>query len=144
MTTTKNDAFIFLLGWIDFWWGGEGEWANFWLVGATSPIPPVGKTLYIYIYILYICIYERNLPTGFYLQWRSSMYITYMCQSGHLTSEYFACHRYIWYIFSLVCSVFAIKWSAYILCNPHPLPRSARGLSLYQIFKKGTWQDLSF
>ena len=44
MTTAKTDAFIFLLGWIDFWWGG-GEWANFLLVGD-SPIPPVGKTLY--------------------------------------------------------------------------------------------------
>ena len=48
MTTAKTDAFIFLLGWIDFWWEGikiwwgGGEWANFWLVGD-SPIPPVGK-----------------------------------------------------------------------------------------------------
>ena len=31
------------------YWGGffhvGEEWANFWLVGATSPISPVGKTL---------------------------------------------------------------------------------------------------
>ena len=38
MTTAKNDVFISLLGWIDFWregiriWWGGGEWANFWLV----------------------------------------------------------------------------------------------------------------
>ena len=38
MNTAKNDVFIFLLGWIDFWWEGieiwlrGGEWANFWLV----------------------------------------------------------------------------------------------------------------
>ena len=29
--------------------------------------------------------------------------------SGHLTSEHFLFHRYIWYIFLLVCSVFVIK-----------------------------------
>ena len=38
------------------------------------------------------------------------MYITYIiCPNGHLTSarfERFVCYRYIWYIFSFVCSVF--------------------------------------
>ena len=32
--------------------------------------------------------------------------------SGHLTSarfQHFVCHRYIWYIFLLVCSVFLIQ-----------------------------------
>ena len=115
---------------------GEGR-VKFLLVGGTPPITPVGKTLYIYIYIyyiyylyiyifiyyilfiyiyiylyiyiLYICIYinKRTLPTGFYIQWRKSMYITCMCQSGHPTSarfENFVCHRCICYIFSLVCS----------------------------------------
>ena len=44
ITTAKN-VFIFLLGWIDFWWEGikiwwgGGEWANFWLVGGL-PHPP--------------------------------------------------------------------------------------------------------
>ena len=43
-TTAKNDVFIFLLGWIDVWWGGR-EWASFgWW--EDSPIPLVGKTLY--------------------------------------------------------------------------------------------------
>ena len=62
--SAKNDVFIFLLGWTDFWWGGNknlvgrGEWANFWLVVVTFFIPPVGKALYIYIYIYtYIYIY---------------------------------------------------------------------------------------
>ena len=51
MTTAKTDVFIFLLGWIDFWWEGikiwwgGGKWANFLLLGD-SPIPPVRKTPY--------------------------------------------------------------------------------------------------
>ena len=40
------------------------------------------------------------------------MDITYiMCQSGRLISagsEHFPCHRYVWYIFLLACSVFVI------------------------------------
>ena len=97
---------------IKIWWGGRG-WENFYLVGGTSPIPPVGKTLgtYIHIYPIYIC--KRTLTTGFYMQWASSAYIIYiMCQSGHLTSarfEHFVCHRYIWSIFSLVCSVLVLQ-----------------------------------
>ena len=96
----------FLLGWIDFrwerikiwWWGGE--WANFLLVGWL-PHPPSRENP------------VQTLPTGFYIQWRSSVHITYiMSQSGHLTSarfEHFVCHRYIWCIFSLVCSVFVLQ-----------------------------------
>ena len=67
--------------------------------------------IYIYIkYILHIYIYKRTLPTGFYIQWRRSVYITYiMCQSSHLTSakfEHFVCCRYIlWFLFSLIFSV---------------------------------------
>ena len=41
------------------------------------------------------------------MQWRSSVHITCI-KSGHLTSarfEHFVCHRYIWYIFSLLFSV---------------------------------------
>ena len=52
----------------------------------------------------------QTLPTGFYIQWRSSVHITYIIfQSGHLTStrfEHFLCHRYVWYIFSL--SLFSV------------------------------------
>ena len=47
------------------------------------------------------------------------VYIIYiMCPSGHLTSarfEHFMCHRYIWYIFSLVCSVFVIQYIYHIM-----------------------------
>ena len=113
---------------IKIWWEG-GEWANFWLVGETLPITPVGKTLYIYIilnyiyyiyyyikhntyiyyiyyilyiilniniyiyiyiikYILYRYIYKRTLSTGFYILWKSSVYITYnICQSGPLLPD---------------------------------------------------------
>ena len=45
MTTAKNDVFIFLLGWIDFWWEGikillgGGEWAHFLLVGGLPRSP---------------------------------------------------------------------------------------------------------
>ena len=64
-------------------------------------------------YILYIYIYKKIFPTGFYIQRRTSVYITYiMYQSCHLTSarfEQFVSHRYIWNIFSLVCSVFVIQ-----------------------------------
>ena len=80
---------------------------NFWLVRGT------------YTYVLYIYEYKRTLPTGFYIQWRNSVYIIYiMCPSGHLTSarfEHFMCHRYIWYIFSLVCSVFVIQYIYHIM-----------------------------
>ena len=82
---------------------------NFWLVRGT------------YTYVLYIYEYKRTLPTGFYIQWRNSVYIIYiMCPSGHLTSarfEHFMCHRYIWYIFSLVCSVFVIQYIYHIMFN---------------------------
>ena len=77
----------------------EEEMSKF-LAGAVgdSPILLVGKTLhiYIYIYIYYtyythtLSIYKRTLPTGFYIQLRSSVYITYIrCQSGHLISARF-------------------------------------------------------
>ena len=92
MTTAKR-RFYFLLGWIDFWW-----WRN--------------KSLVRRVYSLKVYIKEL-LPTGFCIQWRSFVYITYIrCQSGRLTSakfEHFMCHRYIWYIFSFVCSVFVIQ-----------------------------------
>ena len=70
--------------------------------------------MYIYIiYISYIFIYKLTLPAAFYIQWRISVYTTnIMCQSGHLTFarfEHFVCHRCIWYIFSLVCSVYVIQ-----------------------------------
>ena len=45
MTTTKNDVFIFLLGWIDFgeeiniWWGVEGGMSKVLAGGGTPPIP---------------------------------------------------------------------------------------------------------
>ena len=65
----------------------RGGWTNFWLVGALPQC------------ILCIYIYKRTSPTGFFIQWRSSVYITYiMCPSDHLTSarfEHFVCHRYI-------------------------------------------------
>ena len=41
--------------------GGRGEWANFQLVGGTPPIPPVGKTLHIYIYVCIIIIIIHNI-----------------------------------------------------------------------------------
>ena len=84
--------------------GGEG--INVWCGGLT------------YMYYTYRYI-KGTLPTDFYIQWRSSVYITYiMCPSGHLTSarfEHFVCHRYIWYIFSLVCSVFVIQYIYHIM-----------------------------
>ena len=51
MTTAKNDVFIFLLGWIDFWWEGikiGREGVNKQIFGwwGDSPIPPVKKTLF--------------------------------------------------------------------------------------------------
>ena len=70
--------------------------------------------IYIYIhtyilYILYIYVYKITLRTGFYIQWRISMYTTnIMCQSGRLISarfEHFVCYRCIWYRFSLRNSI---------------------------------------
>ena len=63
------------------------------------------------IHTLYICIYERTSSTGFFIQWRSFVYIIYiMFPSGHLTSARFACQRYICYIFSRVCSVSVMQY----------------------------------
>ena len=62
MTTTKNDVFIFLLGGIDFWWGGKEGMSNSLAVGSTSSIPQVGKTLYIYICMVYIFNCLFNVP----------------------------------------------------------------------------------
>ena len=48
------------------------------------------KYIYIYIikYILYRYIYKRTLSTGFYILWKSSVYITYnICQSGPLLPD---------------------------------------------------------
>ena len=79
--------------------GGVGEISKFLTSGGS---PPIRLTLY-------ICIYKRTSPTGFSIQWRSFVYIIYiMWLSCHLTSarfEHFVCHRCVWYIFSLVCSV---------------------------------------
>ena len=121
----KKTFSFFLLRWIDFCWGGRNEQVLGWW-GKMPPYPNrkypiyINICIYIYIYIymyiyiyilyiLYIYIYKRTLPTSFYIQWRRSVYIRYiMCQSGHLNSarfEQFVCQRYIWYIFSLVCSV---------------------------------------
>ena len=97
-------TFLFLY-WVDLTFGGRehklgGEAVNELIFGwwGDSPIPPVGKTVY--------------------KLW-SSVHITYiMFQSGHLTSErfeHFACHRYILYIFSLVCSVFIIQYIYHIM-----------------------------
>ena len=36
----------------------------------------------IYTYMLYTCIYKRTFLTDFYMQWRSSEYITYMMYPG--------------------------------------------------------------
>ena len=76
-------SFLFFY-WIELTFVGRGEWANFWLVRGTHPIPTGRKTLYIYIYITYIThiihiihihiyIYKGTLPTDFYIQWRSSV-----------------------------------------------------------------------
>ena len=51
-----NIKIVIEFGEINLWWGrnknfvgevflGGEQWANFWLVGETSPIPPVGKAL---------------------------------------------------------------------------------------------------
>ena len=85
MTTTKNDVFIFLLGWIDFC---RGEWANFWVVGGTSPIPPVGKTLYIYIYIYIIYIYIYICYTYAYIK-------ELFCQQFFIYNEEAPCTSHI-------------------------------------------------
>ena len=110
---------------VKIWWGGGGEEsANFWLIWGNLPHPPSREYIYIYIYIMYIYMYiriyicilyilyiiyisKRTLPTGFYMQWRSSVCITYiMCQSCHITSvifEHFVCHRYVWHIYVVNC-----------------------------------------
>ena len=76
----KNYAVIFLLGyWVELTFRGEG--IKIWwgktmisklLAGGygDSPFHPVGKTLslFIYIYILYIYICKRTLPTVFHIQ----------------------------------------------------------------------------
>ena len=93
----------------------------------------ISISIYIYIYIylsiylsIYICkhIYKRTSPTGFFIQWRSFVCTIYiMCPSGHLTSarfEHFVCRRYIWYIFSLVCSVSVIQSIYHAICLIRP------------------------
>ena len=115
---------LFLLGWIDCWWGGNknsvGRWgggmSRFSAGGGDSPHPPSMENLiYIYIYklyilyILYIYIFKRTLPRGYYIQWRSSVYVTYiMCQNGHLTFariEHFVCQLHMLYVFTSLFSV---------------------------------------
>ena len=52
MNTAKNDVFVFLLGWIDFWWEGTkiwwggGEWATFLLVGGLPHSPSRENPVY--------------------------------------------------------------------------------------------------
>ena len=78
-----------------------GEIITFLAGGRTHPIPPL--SLYIYISFVYI--------------------ICIMCPSDHLTSArfvHFVCHRYIWYIFSLVCSVSIIQQIYHIICLIRP------------------------
>ena len=50
-------TFLFFC-WVELTFGGEGrdEWAIFFGWGETPPIPPVRKTLYIYIYYTYAYI----------------------------------------------------------------------------------------
>ena len=91
---------------------GRGNEQIFGWWGESPPSSQQGKP-----YVLYICIYKTTLLTGFYLQWKSSMCITYMYQSGHLTSDHFVCRRYIWCIFSIVCSVFIIKYIYHVMFN---------------------------
>ena len=122
MTIVKNDAFIFLLDWLDFWWEGIRIWcrggrggANFWLVGlGYSPHPPSSENP----------VYKRTLPTGFYIQW--SFYVHhihhvpkwpfYFCKIWALCVS----QIYMVYI-SLACSVFVIKfitsWTCLITSN---------------------------
>ena len=61
-----------------------GEW-------RTTPIPPVGKTLYIYNKYIYYTYYTYAHIKDLYQQvlysLKKSVYITYIYHSGHLTSE---------------------------------------------------------
>ena len=113
MTTAKTDCFIFLLGWIDFWWKGMkiwwggGEWANFWFVGGL-PHPPSRKNP------------VSTLSTCFYIQRRSFMHIPYiMCQSGQLTSarfHHFVCHRYIYIYIYIYIYKYGIYFHLSVQC----------------------------
>ena len=101
MTTAKNDVFILLLGWTDFWWEGikiwrgGGEWPNFWLVGGLPhPPPPVGTTLYKLCH--HVFIYNLEAPC---ISHTSCAKVAILLLQDLST----ACHRYIWYIFSLAC-----------------------------------------
>ena len=121
MTTAKNNVFIFFIGlnWLlvgrEQKFGGNEQIFGWW--GRLPQSPSRENPVYIlYIYMLYIQIYKSTLPTDFYIQWRSSMYITYiMCQSRHLTSARFVCHRYMWCIFLLACSLFVIHKIYYVM-----------------------------
>ena len=114
-----------------------------------------------YIYITHIHIdmarYIELLPTDFYIQQRSFVYITFiMCWSGHLTSarfDHFECHRYIWCIFSLACLVFVIQqiyhvikmfnhdqwWKKYLLKQSDVMNLLYIGQTLLKISRKVQW-----
>ena len=121
---------LFLLGWIDFWWGGNknsvGRWgggmSRFSAGGGDSPHPPSMENLiyiYIYIYINYT-----------YYTYYTYTYLKELCQEVIIYNEEALCTShtscakmailllqelstlyvsYICYMFSLVCSVFVIQ-----------------------------------
>ena len=76
------------------------------------------------IQILYIYIYKRTSPAGFFYTIKKlRLDHIHHVPSGHLTSatfKHFVCHRYIWYIFSLVCSVSIIQLIYNIMCLIRP------------------------
>ena len=76
------------------------------------------------IQILYIYIYKRTSPAGFFYTIKKlCLDHIHHVPSGHLTSatfKHFVCHRYIWYIFSLVCSVSIIQLIYNIMCLIRP------------------------
>ena len=122
MTAAKNDIFIFFTGlnwlfwcernrWGGLWWEGRGRKMSKFLAGGGYSTYPSSMENPIYIYYIYIYVYihiyiyiyytytyiKRTWPTGCYIQWGCSVYITYiMCPIGHLTSarfEHFVCHK---------------------------------------------------
>ena len=116
---------VFLLVWIHFW---EGGWENFWLVGGLSPSPHTENPVYMHKYIYNIIYMYNTYYAGFYIQWRSSVYMTihhvpkwpsYFCKIWvNDTRVYKAWNLYITYIpYMCVTDIYGIYmklWNKYI------------------------------
>ena len=98
-------TFLFFY-WVELTFGGRekfgGEGVNEQIFGwwVDSPISPVGKTLYKLCQQVFV--YNEEAPCTSHTSY-SKVAILLLQDLSTL------CHRYIWYIFSLVCSVFVIQ-----------------------------------